>query len=500
MSQQALFADTIIAMKKAMKRRAYESEDSEDDVDYRGNRGQKLNKRARFAREGQLAPASGPEVYKEYVEHAGYTRAIISRNPPLVDDEGYEPESDDEDYEQRMQDIAETAAEFNPYANIRLESILAPLTAVTDLPSHPTLSRPFTIKTLTDLTIQARDIMYKENHALWNIKHLHTKLVGDHTWVPTEIMETPNDIHFFQETHVANGLSPGQHSVKSDASMLLLEAAAAAAAADNSTNGQRSVNGEGASLAHNDTTQDKETHADADTSMVDADVTIDEDTAVTDRPIANIQEDASRKKDKAPGGSGKVDSNGNPDVGDERPASEKQATDKDKPMTNGASKAAEQNGNLGYTQAFQRGLNGNEINLPGSAPMSIASVDGLDEMFIHPIFLAPKSAQPNRDLGIPEGEAEDLRRLLQAYVQKQEEVCRGTKRLHEGLLRAERLRKTVFQWSKYEAHVGPNRDMSDGEDWYDKEEWGLEEDLKKGQDEEEEDNTTQQPKKTRARK
>ncbi|KAI4604270.1 hypothetical protein KJ359_000401 [Pestalotiopsis sp. 9143b] len=65
MSQQALFADTIIAMKKAMKRRAYDSEDSEDDVDYRGNRGQKLNKRARFAHEGQLAPASGPEAYKE---------------------------------------------------------------------------------------------------------------------------------------------------------------------------------------------------------------------------------------------------------------------------------------------------------------------------------------------------------------------------------------------------------------------------------------------------
>lgn len=42
-----------------------DSEDSEDDVDYRGNRGQKLNKRARFAHEGQLAPASGPEAYKE---------------------------------------------------------------------------------------------------------------------------------------------------------------------------------------------------------------------------------------------------------------------------------------------------------------------------------------------------------------------------------------------------------------------------------------------------
>jgi len=41
--------------------------------------------------------------------------------------------------------------------------------------------------------------------------------------------------------------------------------------------------------------------------------------------------------------------------------------------------------------------------------------------------------------------------------------------------------------------------MSDGEDWYDKEEWGLEEDLKKGQDEEEEDAATT-AKKTRTRR
>ena len=120
-------------------------------------------------------------------------------------------------------------------------------------------------------------------------------------------------------------------------------------------------------------------------------------------------------------------------------------------------------------------------------------------MFIHPLFIAPRSAHPDRDMGIPEAEADDVRRLLQVWVQKQEEVCRGAKRLYEGLLRADRLRKTVRQWSKYEAHVGPNRDMSDGEDWYDKEEWGLDEDLKKGQDEEEED-TTQTTKKTRTRR
>lgn len=60
------------------------------------------------------------------VNHVGYQRAIISRNPPLVDEEGYEPESDDEDYEERMREIMATATQFNPYASVRLESASPP--------------------------------------------------------------------------------------------------------------------------------------------------------------------------------------------------------------------------------------------------------------------------------------------------------------------------------------------------------------------------------------
>jgi hypothetical protein len=55
------------------------------------------------------------------VNHAGYQRAIISRNPPLIDDEGYEIDSDDD--EEHILDAINSAAEFNPYANIRLESV-----------------------------------------------------------------------------------------------------------------------------------------------------------------------------------------------------------------------------------------------------------------------------------------------------------------------------------------------------------------------------------------
>jgi hypothetical protein len=136
---------------------------------------------------------------------------------------------------------------------------------------------------------------------------------------------------------------------------------------------------------------------------------------------------------------------------------------------------------------------------PDLHPPPPSALETPNELFIHPLFRLPAAAHPDRDLGLPDHEAEEVRRLLLLYVQKQEEICRGTKRLYEGLLKADRLRKTVWGWAKAEAHCGPNRDMSDGEDWYDKEEWGLTEDLKKGEDEVEED-TAQTQKKTRNRK
>ncbi len=55
------------------------------------------------------------------VAYAGQQRTIISRNPPIVDDEGFEIDSDDEDDDERVQDAIASAAELNPYANVRLE-------------------------------------------------------------------------------------------------------------------------------------------------------------------------------------------------------------------------------------------------------------------------------------------------------------------------------------------------------------------------------------------
>ena len=124
------------------------------------------------------------------------------------------------------------------------------------------------------------------------------------------------------------------------------------------------------------------------------------------------------------------------------------------------------------------------------------SLSSFEPPIIHPFFLVPQSALPDRDYGLPPAEAEDTRRMLMLWVQKQEEVCRGADTLYKGLLKADRMRKTVFKWCKAEGHVG---EMSDGEDWYDKDEWGLDEDLKKGHDEDEDDTATQ-GKKTRGRR
>ncbi|KAK3937860.1 hypothetical protein QBC46DRAFT_391553 [Diplogelasinospora grovesii] len=508
--QQALIMDTIVAIRKALKRKAYDS-DSDSSVEHNTNRGYKLKKRARFVKQGTLASAMSPAAYKEVAEHAGYQRAIINRNPPLIDDEGYEIDSEDD--EERVQEAVATAAEENPYSSVRLEQILAPLTAITDLPNHPTLSRPFTSKALTELATQGRGLMHKENAALWKVKPLLTRLVGDNTWAPCGMMIQPDDELLFTDTNrflkrptvpstsfgIATRNVNGESSKSAASINGISEVAPRAASLQRpSINGGSAAQVEEANGANGDKNSDSEQGKGKEKEMVDGHESPKDETADKDdddgqgrnrngRPDGQPEEKPREHSEK----DAQVNGNALPPEdgvdGDQGPAITKDvvrneevemAETSEPPDTGKAVEAISQ--------------------LNGSGAMSVHA-DSLDDMFIHPLFLAPRAAHPNRDLGLPEQEAEDVRRLLQLYVQKQEEVCRGTKRLYEGLLKADRYRKTVWQWAKAEAHCGPNRDMSDGEDWYDKEEWGLTEDLKKGEDEVEED-TTQTQKKTRNRR
>lgn len=128
-----------------------------------------------------------------------------------------------------------------------------------------------------------------------------------------------------------------------------------------------------------------------------------------------------------------------------------------------------------------------------SPPHSPSSLAGQ----VHPLFLFSTDSLPDRDFGLPPAEAEETRMLLMAYVQKQEEVARATSDLHQGLMQADRMRQDVFNWCKAEGHIG---EMSDGEDWYDNEFWGLDHDLIKGRDEEEDETANTGKKSTRQRR
>lgn len=355
---------------------------------------------------------------------------------------------------------------------------------MTDLPAHPTLSRPFKSTALKELTNQACDLMHKENIALWKVRPLLTRLSGDHTWVTPEMMLGADDQEFFRNSF-------GSRTIKRKRSQ------------EEGLEGVSSPNINGGSTARPSVNGELDGAVNEEAQPLEKSGTSTEDVVMGNSESTRMDNLGNAKDIHEAAGT----------------VNEELGTEKAVPVATNGDKADESglnstNGTLAKQKGKQTGTRqdtadddvamvdggaapglGTHSNHNGSRAAS-PSAASVGDPFIHPIFLAPKPAHPDRDVGLPEQEAEDVRRLLQLYVQKQEEVCRGTEKLYHGLLKADRMRKTVLEWTKAEAHVG---EMSDGEDWYDKEEWGLTEDLKKGQDEEEED-TTQTQKKTRNRK
>lgn len=408
--------------------------------------------------------------------------------------------------------------------------LLAPLRRPGDLPDHPTLSRPFTSKPLTDLTRQAREMVQKEKAALWRMKHLLTVMSGDHTWIPCEMLETENDINLFNNgsngyrEHLLekNRLKKNHGLAPSDGTLEEKTMAAASSALEDDPEMQAP-----ADVVENATPEVPA--AEDDVAMIDAsnDTPVDKVPEITHTAPNETEMETESNQMK------NVIVSKNPEGGDtgeelkfaEGPADgenksaaavpeikvddglevshqEAEAEDSAKPLDeiqapepDDEEATQDQEGvpeprRMRTRAQAQAASDNNTISRPRSTTPST------NTSYIHPYFLAPPSAHPAPDMGLPPVEAEETRRLLQLYIQKQEEICRGSQKIYDGLMRAERLRKTVLKWAKADGHLG---EMSDGEDWYDKEEWGLSEDLKKGQEEEEEDAATT-AKKTRTRR
>lgn len=140
------------------------------------------------------------------------------------------------------------------------------------------------------------------------------------------------------------------------------------------------------------------------------------------------------------------------------------------------------------TRALAAGTNGNSgAPTPPLSPSPTLTSSDSSLLQVDPIFLLPPvihaAKRTSALYGLPADEAAETRKLLTAYIQKQEECVRGLETVAAKLISALKLRKEVWDMCKAEGHVG---ELSDGEDWVDAEAWGLKEgELRKGRFEEE---------------
>ncbi|KAF2018838.1 hypothetical protein BU24DRAFT_458572 [Aaosphaeria arxii CBS 175.79] len=448
--QQQQIIETIFNMKRRLLRNDDSSDSEEPDSPY-NNRMQNLKRKAQYARPGRPETSSDPPPYKKRIEHAGYHRYILQRNPPRFDPDGdiveHNDEYDDED------DLS--TVEENPYADIKLEEILMPLTSAADLATHPAMSIPYTSKHLTNLTNEAAAISRKERVAVWRAKNLFTQFLGDISYVPTGLTDLDAG-EPLKDSISENALGSRPELTNGETQDKSQAIQQAAAEKQGQTNGE-------------------------DVHMKDA---------------GEINGDASH-----PSESRNPEDAGGPSVQNENQNGE--------PSTNGdrrgASGVTRQNGvdraatpndeDVSDTASQQNGITTRAAVQGPSDQSTPSSPSG--STHIHPLFSFSTESIPDRDLGLPANEAEDTRFLLLAFVQKQEELSRTATDLYMGMLQGERMRQEVYKSAKAEAHVG---EMSDGEDWYDQDEWELEQSLLKGRDEEEDDTAVAGKKSTRQRR
>jgi hypothetical protein len=403
---------------------------------------------------------------------------------------------------------------FGQLTSLRVfPEILCPLKHPSELPNHPAMSQPYKSKALWTMTRAIQAKLRKERILLWRARNLHRQFLGDSTWMPCGKVETPED-RFIFEPRPANeepGLSingytqsgrvsPSADSTSKNTKDSVPEVAQCGASRNASTgpqNEDQSHRNSGGDIEMTDA-PNPETELSQDTKKPK---TEDIDATVADLPQHTESGDAEMQSNGVGLLDTKTDSQGEaeaPDrngevfqrepsvtaVGVEMQNTEQPDEGKDTETPNGSSPAPPRRMTT-RAQANATTITTQENGVTSQPSSPAETVDKIPTA--HPIFLVPDNIRPEKNFGLPPNEAEETRRLLWSYIQKQDETVRGFEYMLELLLRACRMKDDVFEWCKAEGHLG---EMSDGEDWYDREKWGLAEgeDLKKGADEEEVDN------------
>ncbi|OXV10332.1 hypothetical protein Egran_01908 [Elaphomyces granulatus] len=517
-AQAALINDTILGMKRAL-RREHDHSGPDEPITQPTNRGNKLRVNAKYVHEGALGFAHLQELYKEKVEHAGYTRYILQRNPQRYDSEGDELDDDDAD-----SDADAAAAEENPFSEIALERLLCPLKHPSELPTHPSMAHPYRSKALRTMTLAIEEKLRKERALLWRARNLHRQFLGDACWMPCGKVETPEDRYIFEPRRANDGSTSsmsrqGHNRVASTYSHSSPRTKDQIHELSSARTSQKSL------TAHQDEDQAGQA-ADTDIDMTDVThskarpneesteddakkpKTEDIDAMVDDLPqhsenaesepwtngvdTSNFQSETARgaPKDVVSKIESKRKVNGSKAMHEDRAISsadrENMNADQDneEEMNNDSSPESPRRIN---TRAQANATNPQRENRASSESPSVFTEASETIPSAHPLFVVPDSVRPDPNFSLPPNEADETRRLLWSYIQKQDETVRGFEYMLESLFKACRMKDDVFEWCKAEGHVG---EMSDGEDWYDREKWGLaeEEELKKGADEEDADN------------
>ncbi|OCT51998.1 hypothetical protein CLCR_08363 [Cladophialophora carrionii] len=478
--QHVEIAETIAALKRALRREKEAPTDQA--ISAATNRGHKLARGAVYVHAGALPYARGPEGHKQKIEHAGYTRYILQRNPIRINEEGDELEDDESDAEADAD-----AEEENPYAGVRLEELLCPLKHPSELATHPTLSLPFLDPALPDMVKSTEDKLRQERVNLWRAKNLSRQFMGDESWIPLESTEGADDWDLFEpkprtpaqqagkkrkrdhENEISrNGINGHDYAEPTQK-----ETTARPVAADSDTHATEDDSQHSKKASEAETHQPaQEEHAPVDDGPTTNGIHKDDETTI---PESKAKIPPSDKDD--PGETHDIPVAVEADGPGQEQEGEAASEDETQPQPTRR-----------ITRALAAETNNSNTATPPLSPHSTTSVDSYllqpDPLFLLPPMLAANHRAPRNllRLGIPVDELMETRRLLMMYIQKQEESVRGYEAVLAKLIKAKRMRDKVWQWAKSEGHVG---ELSDGEDWIDAEAWGLQlEDLKKGTDEE----------------
>ncbi|KIX95365.1 uncharacterized protein Z520_08882 [Fonsecaea multimorphosa CBS 102226] len=482
--QHVEIAETIAALKRTLRR---ERDGPTDQVTSAAtNRGHKLARGANYIHAGALPYPHGQDGHKQKIEHAGYTRYILQRNPRRYNEFGDELEDSESDAEADAD-----AEEENAYAGIRLEELLCPLKHPSELSSHPTLSLPFTDRALPDMIKSTEEKLRLERSNLWRAKNLNRQFMGDEPWMPLETTEGVDDWDLFDPKPEL----PTQHAGKKRKRGFENESSQNGVNGHNYANGGKDENVSNSVASVPETspnTDDRDQAAKAGKSRPLPEITVEQSA----KEVAGDQPEHPKTNGvhKGEDGPASKDETAEIEAGKEQDASITVEVDgQERQPEQEGDAASEDESQPKPTRRITRALaaehNSSTAPTPPLSPEStVSSIDSSllqpDPLFLLPPVLAANHRPPRSlaRLGLPVDELMETRRLLMMYIQKQEESVRGYEAVLGKLIKAKRMRDKVWNWCRTEGHVG---EWSDGEDWIDAEAWGLQpEELRKGKDEE----------------